>query len=90
MKNAVTKIKVKNPPKTVTAGKSVTIKASVVTNGKDVNKTLKWTTSNSKYASVNANGKVVAKKAGKGKTVTITAQSTDGTNKKVKIRIKIK
>ena len=89
-KNAVTKIKVKNPPKTVTAGKSVTIKPSVVTNGKDVNKTLKWTTSNSKYASVNANGKVVAKKAGKGKTVTITAQSTDGTNKKVKIRIKIK
>ena len=31
-----------------------------------------------------------AKKAGKKKTVTITAASTDGTNKKAKVRIKIK
>ena len=90
MKNAVTKVKVKNPPKTLKAGTGVTLKASVTTNGKDANKTLKWTSSNTSYATVNAKGKVVAKKAGKGKTVTITAESTDGTNKKVKVKIKIK
>lgn len=90
MKNAVTKIqieKVKNPLK---AGKSITLKAKVRTNGKDANKTLKWSVSNEKYATVNAKGKVTAKKAGKGKTVTITAMSTDGTDKKAKVKIKIK
>ena len=90
MKNAVTKVKIKNAPKTLKAGKSVTLKTSVSTNGKSANKTLKWTSSNSKYATVNSRGKVTAKKAGKGKTVTITAASTDGTNKKAKVKIKIK
>ena len=68
----------------------MTLKATVKTNGKDANKTLKWSTSNKKYATVDKKGKVKAKKAGKGKTVTITAQSTDGTNKKAKVKIKIK
>lgn len=90
MKNAVTKVKIKNPPKTLRAGKSVTLKTAVSANGKNANKTLEWTSSNSKYATVNSRGKVTAKKAGKGKTVTITAASTDGTNKKAKIKIKIK
>lgn len=90
MKNAVIKVKIKNAPKTLKAGKSVTLKTSVSTNGKGANKTLKWTSSNSKYATVNSRGKVTAKKAGKGKTVTITAASTDGTNKKAKVKIKIK
>lgn len=90
MKNAVTKVKVKNPPKTLKAGAGVTLKAFVATNGKSANKTLKWTSSNTRYATVNTKGKVVAKKAGEGKTVTITARSTDGTNKEVKVKIKIK
>lgn len=57
---------------------------------KSINKTLKWQSSNTKYATVNKKGKVTAKKAGKGKTVTITAASTDGSNKKAKVKIKIK
>ncbi len=90
MKNAVTKVQIKKAGKTLKAGKSMTLKATVKTNGKDANKTLKWSTSNKKYATVDKKGKVKAKKAGKGKTVTITAQSTDGTNKKAKVKIKIK
>ena len=90
MKNAVKKVKVKNFPKTISAGKSVTLKAVVMANGKNANKKLKWTCSNAAYAVVNQNGKVVAKKSGKGKTVTITAEATDGTNQKASVKMKIK
>lgn len=90
MKHAVKSVKVTASTKTVKAGKSLTLKATVKTTGKSVNKTLKWTSSNTKYATVTGKGVVKAKKAGKGKTVTITATSTDGTNKKAKIKIKIK
>lgn len=70
--------------------KSVKLKATVKTNGKSVNNKLKWTSSNTKYATVDSKGKVTFKAAGKGKTVTITATATDGTGKKDKVRIKIK
>lgn len=90
MKNAVTKVQIKKAGKILKVGKSMTLKATVKTNGKNANKSLKWTVSNKKYASVNSKGKVTAKKAGKGKTVTVTAMSTDGTNKKAKVKIKIK
>lgn len=90
MKHAVKSIKLQAPAKTLKAGKSMKLKATVKTTGKSVNKTLKWQSSNTKYATVDKNGKVKAKKAGKGKTVTITATSTDGTNKKAKVKIKIK
>ncbi|MBD5466237.1 MAG: hypothetical protein HDR22_10585 [Lachnospiraceae bacterium] len=90
MKHAVKSIKLKAPSKTLGAGKSMTVKATVSTTGKSVNKTLKWQSSNTKYATVNKKGKVTAKKAGKGKAVTITATSTDGSNKKAKVKIKIK
>lgn len=90
MKHAVKSIKLKASAKTLKAGKSMSIKATVKTTGKSVNKTLKWQSSNTKYATVNKKGKVTAKKAGKGKTVTITATSTDGSNKKAKVKIKIK
>lgn len=90
MKNAVTGIKVKNAPKTLAAGKSVTLRTTVKTNGKKVNKKVVWKTSNAKYATVNSKGKVTAKKAGINKTVTITVTSTDGTNKKATVKIKIK
>ena len=89
MKNAVKRIKVTAPKKTLKAGKSMTLNATVTTTGKHVNKTLKWKSSNTKYATVNKKGKVTAKKAGKGKTVTITAVSTDGSNKKGSVKIKI-
>ncbi len=90
MKNVVTKVSLAAPNKTLKAGKSMQLKATVKTNGKNANKALKWTSSKPKYAAVNSKGKVTAKKAGKGKTVTITAMSTDGTNKKAKVKLKIK
>ncbi|MBD5106431.1 MAG: Ig domain-containing protein, partial [Lachnospiraceae bacterium] len=89
MKHAVKSIKLKASGKTLKAGKSMTVKATVKTTGSNANKTLKWTSSNSKYATVSKSGKVTAKKAGKGKTVTITATATDGSNKKAKVKIKI-
>ncbi len=89
-KHAVSKISLKAKSTSVKAGKSVQIKATVKTTGKDANKTLKWSSSNTKYATVNSKGKVVAKKAGKGKKVKITAQALDGTGKKASVTIKIK
>ncbi len=89
MKHAVTKITVKKKTLSVKPGKKVTIKASVRTNGKKANKKLTYTSSQTKWATVNSKGVVSAKKAGKGKTVTITVKSTDGTNKSVKVKVKI-
>lgn len=89
MKNAVTKVTLKAAKKSVKAGKSVTVKATVKVNGKKSNKTLAWKSSNTKYATVNSKGKVSTKKAGKGKTVTITAYATDGSGKKGTVKIKI-
>jgi len=90
MKHAVKKVTIKRAPKDLKAGKKVTLKATVETNGKNANKKLKWSSSNSRYAKVNSKGKVTAMKAGKGKKVTITAASTDGTGKKAKVKIRIK
>ena len=93
MKNAVTKISLKaaNVKKnTVKAGKKVKVKATVRTNGQKANKALVWKSSNTKWATVSSKGIVTTKKAGKGKTVTITAAATDGTNKKATVKIKIK
>ena len=89
MKNAVTKITLKAKSKKVKAGKKVTVKATVKTNGSKANKKLVWKTSNKKWATVNGKGVVTTKKAGSGKTVTITATSTDGTKKSAKVKIKI-
>lgn len=91
MPNAVKKISLK-ASKTVKAGKTLKIKATVTPNisSKKINKKLKWSTSNKKYATVSSKGVVKTYKAGKGRTVTITAMSTDGTKKKAKIKIKIK
>lgn len=90
MKQAVKKVTIQNKPKTLKVGKKITLKATVTPNNKNVNRTLKWSSSNKKYAAVTSKGKVTAKKAGKGKTVTIRAISTDGTNKKAAIKIKIR
>jgi uncharacterized protein YjdB len=75
--------------KSVKAGGIVQLKAKV-TAGKGANTNLTWTSSNRKYAKVTNSGKVVTTKAGKGKTVKITAMATDGSNKKQTVSIKIK
>lgn len=89
MKDTVKSIKLK-AAKTVKAGKNVKVTATVKTTGKKANKTLQWTSSNSKYATVSTKGVVKTKKAGKNKTVKITAKATDGSNKKYTVKIKIK
>ncbi len=89
MKHAVKSIQLK-AKKSVKAGKKLSIKATVKTTGKKANKKLMWTSSNTKYATVNAKGTVTAKKAGKGRKVKITAQATDGSGKKKTVTIKIK
>lgn len=87
-KGEVKKIKITGK-KTVNAGKTLSLKAKV-TATKGANKKLKWTSSNTKYATVSSSGKVKALKAGKKKSVKITAAATDGTGKKATITIKIK
>jgi glycosidase len=89
MKNAVKSIKLTASKKKVKAGSKVTLKAAVKTTGKNANKTLTWSSSNTKYATVSKKGVVTIKKAGKGKSVKITAKATDGSGKKATIKIKI-
>ena len=88
MKGAVKKVKISGK-KSVKAGKTLSLKAKV-TASKGANKKLKWTSSNTKYATVSGSGKVKALKAGKKKSVKITAMATDGSGKKATVTIKIK
>ena len=79
----------------VKAGKSIKLKAIVSVKGKKpFNKKLKWISSNNEIATVSSKLGLttqvkIAKGAKKGKSVKITAISTDGTNKKAAIKIKI-
>lgn len=84
-----TKIKLSAKNITVKAGKKVTIKATFSPSNVS-SKKLTWTSSNKKYATVNSKGVVTTKKAGKGKTVKITAKAKDGSGKKATIKLKIK
>ena len=88
MKGIVKKVKITGS-KPVKAGKKLKLKAKV-TATKKANKKLLWTSSNTKYATVNAKGIVTTKKGAKGKTVKITAMATDGSGKKHTVKIKIK
>src|SRR3546814_6592675 len=63
--------------------------SSDLTPEKAANKALTWSSSNKKYASVNSKGVATMKKAGKGKTVTITAKAKDGSGKKASIKFRI-
>ena len=69
-------------------GKTLQLKATLtpanVTNAK-----VKWVSSNTKYASVSADGKVTVKKAGVGKQVKISAVTKDGTKLKKTCTVKI-
>ena len=88
MKGIVKKVKITGA-KTVKAGKSLKLKAKV-TATKKANKKLQWTSSNTKYAAVNAKGVVKTNKTAKGKTIKITAMATDGSNKKATFKVKVK
>lgn len=90
MRGVVKKVAISGAKKrTVKAGKTLKLKAKV-TATKGANKKLQWTSSNTKYATVSAFGKVKTKKDGKGKTVKITAMATDGSGKKQVMKVKIK
>ena len=74
----------------IAAGKKVTLKTSVTPKNAS-NKKVKWSISkkDKKYATVSAKGVVTTKKAGAGKTVTVTATATDGSKKKATVKISI-
>lgn len=87
-KNPVTKITISGK-KTMKVNKSQKLKAKV--RGKSgAYKAVKWTSSNKKYATVTSKGQVKALKAGKGRTVKITATALDGSGKKATFKIKLK
>lgn len=77
----------KKNQKTLKAGKSMVISASISPKNA-TNKEITWSVSNKKYATIK-NGKLTAKKAGIGKTVTVTAKAKDGSKKKATMKIKI-
>lgn len=84
----VYQITITNAPKTLKVGKKVRLKVRCdMANVK--NKKVTWKSSNCKYATVNKNGVVKAKKAGKGKTVRITAIAKGYTSKNTLIRVKV-
>lgn len=85
----VQKITISNAPKTLKAGSSVKLKA-VIEPEDALERTLKWKVSNKAYAKISKSGKLSALKAGKGKTVKVTATATDGTKCKTTVKIKIK
>ena len=70
-------------------GKTLYLKTTVKASS-GANKKLRWSSSNTKYATVSQTGKVTALKAGKNKSVKITAMATDGSGKKNTVTIKIK
>lgn len=88
MKGIVKKISIKGK-KTIKSGKTLKLKAKIKAS-KGANKKLLWTSSNTRYADVSSTGKVKAYKAGKKKTVLITAMATDGSGKKTRVKVKIK
>ena len=80
-------VKITSDSSNVDAGKAITLKANL--NSDATNKTLTWRSSNPDYATVDDNGIVTAKPAGAGKTVTITAKATDGSNVSASFKLKI-
>lgn len=81
----VTSIKLNTTYYRLGLGKTYTLKATVKTNAA-TNPTVKWTSSNTKIATVDQKGKVTAKAVG---TVTITAQAQDGSGVKATSTIRV-
>lgn len=88
MKGSVKAIKLSGKT-TVKAGQTTKVTAKVTTQNGSANRSLAWSSSNSKLATVDKTGKVKTIKGKKG-TVTITARATDGSGKKASIKIRIK
>ena len=74
-------IKISGISNKIAAGKKIALKANI-SPANATNKTLVWTSSNPKAATVNANGIVTMKKGSGGKKVMITAKAADGSGKK--------
>ena len=73
--------------KTLTIEKGEKLKLGVVyTPKKKINKKLKWKSSKKKVVSVSSKGVITGKKKGK---ATITATTTDGSNKKLKLKVTV-
>lgn len=72
----------------IAAGKKVTLRANVAPENA-ANPEVIWESDNARYAVVNSKGIVTTKKAGKGKTVTITATAADGSGIKATFKIKL-
>ena len=81
----VSSVKLNKASAELTEGEAVTLKATVAPSNAS-NKSVKWSTSNTKVATVSA-GKVTAKSAG---TATITAAAADGSGKKAVCKITVK
>ncbi len=89
LRSYATKVTLNRKSASVAAGTTLRLKAKVsptyVTS-----KGVKWKSSNTAWATVNANGLVRVKRAGIGHTVRITAKTTDGSKKSAVCKIKIK
>ena len=79
-------VKINEITKAITKGSSYNLNA-VVTPNNATNKNLSYTSSNTKVATVDKNGKVIGKSAG---TTIITVVSKDGSNKKATCKITVK
>ena len=84
--NTVTKVSLNKKSITLVKGKSTTAKATV-TPSNVTNKNIKWTTSNTKIATVNASGKITAKSKG---VANIKAMATDGSKKYATLKVTVK
>ena len=81
---AVTSVKLNTTKLTITAGKKYTLKATINPSNA-TNKTLSWSSSNPKVASMSAGGVVNAKKKG---SCTITVKSSNGKTAKCQVTVK--
>ena len=75
-----------NASATLTVGKTLTLNPTIIP-GNATNKTLKYTSANTKCAVVSDKGVITAKKAG---STTITVAATDGSNAKATIKVTVK
>lgn len=82
---AVKKVSIKTSKMAITNGKSKSLSAAV-TPSDATDRSLTWTSSNSGVASVDANGKVTAKRTG---TTTITATANDGSGKSASVKVTV-
>lgn len=90
VKDAVKSIRLSSKKgKKIIEGTALQLSADVKTTGKTAGKGLIWSCSNEKYAAVSPSGTVTAKKAGIGKTVTITAKAADQSGVSAKYNLTI-